>query len=109
MESKLTIVLESFVNRLNERNVRAEKVFDKCLEDLEKDLSENHGVNMDCDGYALQGDMQSILVSWQGWLDDDDEHEDEDDDDLDRELEFAISYDADENPKWSVECIGFNS
>jgi hypothetical protein len=107
MESKLTIVLEAFVNRLNEHNVRAEKVFDEYLEDLEKDLSENHGVNMDCDGSALDGDMQTVLLSWRGGFDD--AAVDEDDDDLDRELEFCLSYDTDDTPKWSVECIGFNS
>ena len=118
-EAVLTREMEAFAKRLNDNAVKDETAFDAMLEELGTQLSARYNVEIDSDGYALDGDNQVIWLGWQGRLDEvegeglpekekeEDEEEEEDDEDL--QLEFVISYDADDNPKWNVGCSGFNS
>ena len=117
-EAVLTREMEAFAKRLNDNAVNDETAFDAMLEELGTQLSARYNVEIDSDGYALDGDNQVIWLGWQGRLDEvegeglpekekeEDEEEEEDDEDL--QLEFVISYDTDDNPKWNVGCNGFN-
>ena len=117
-EAVLTREMEAFAKRLNDNAVNDETAFDTMLEELGTQLSARYNVEIDSDGYALDGDNQVIWLGWQGRLDEvegeglpekekeEDEEEEEDDEDL--QLEFVISYDTDDNPKWNVGCNGFN-
>ena len=117
-EAVLTREMEAFAKRLNDNAVNDETAFDTMHEELGTQLSARYNVEIDSDGYALDGDNQVIWLGWQGRLDEvegeglpekekeEDEEEEEDDEDL--QLEFVISYDTDDNPKWNVGCNGFN-
>ena len=117
-EAVLTREMEAFAKRLNDNAVNDETAFDAMLEELGTQLSARYNVEIDSDGYALDGDNQVIWLGWQGRLDEvegeglpekeKEEEEEEEEDDEDLQLEFVISYDTDDNPKWNVGCNGFN-
>ena len=120
-EAVLTREMEAFAKRLNDNAVNDETAFDTMLEELGTQLSARYNVEIDSDGYALDGDNQVIWLGWQGRLDEvegeglpekekeEEEEDEEEEDEEDLQLEFVISYDADDNPKWNVGCSGFNS
>ena len=124
-EAVLTREMEAFAKRLNDNAVNDETAFDTMLERLGTQLSARYNVEIDSDGYALDGDNQVIWLGWQGRLDevegeglpekekeddedDEDEEDEEEEDEDDLQLEFVISYDTDDNPNWNVGCNGFN-
>lgn len=120
-EAVLTREMEAFAKRLNDNAVKDETAFDAMLEELGTQLSARYNVEIDSDGYALDGDNQVIWLGWQGRFEevegeglpekekeDDEDDEDEEDDEEDLQLEFAISYDTDDNPNWNIGCNGFN-
>ena len=121
-EAVLTREMEAFAKRLNDNAVKDEPAFDAMLEELGTQLSARYNVEIDSDGYALDGDNQVIWLGWQGRFeevegeglpekekeDDEDDEDEEEEDEEDLQLEFAISYDTDDNPNWNIGCNGFN-